>query len=540
MKRKERAAGYPRVSDESLKDSPTLESQEKAIREYIEKHGYDFEEKHMYPEAMTAYLKPYHERPIFMEVVSAAKRREFDVLVVTEFSRLSRRQIEQAIIIDMFNKYGIRVESITENFDGSPIGIFMRNVFAFIAEVEREKTFWRTTRGMRDRMIEGQVLSGRGAALYGYKWVDTDDYTRAYYELNLDIICVIDGEAWTEVQVVVYIFDLALSGYSLKAIARRLTDLGVPTRKGKSYWQPGTVGHLLANEAYTGIAKVMKWKRDPKKGKNGYSVHRPEDEHITLPDGVIPRIIDPDVFAAVQEKLERNKEEASRNNKWPKDVLLRAGHVRCGVCKAKLRVKNVHGSHNGTLRLNRYMCDKQVGVPKHAVNIGAKTLDEAAWEFAMQYVIDPSLIRTKIEELRAQAKVHIDTESVERIIAGIKKKLKNLCTLAQDATDDDTLDSLKALMHDLERQKHEAEAMLYEVSEEEETMKEVNEAIDRFEVWAANVRSYFFDPEYIPTYEEKRLAIKILGVQATVWPVGGQQRYELTLAPPSIVSLLCG
>ena len=311
MKRKERAAGYPRVSDENLKDSPTLESQEKAIREYIESHGYEYEEKYMYPEAMTAYLKPYHERKIFMEMVAAAKRREF-------------------------------------------------------------------------------------------------------------------------------------------------------------------------------------------------------------------------------------KEEASRNNKWPKDVLLRVGHVRCGVCNAKLRVKNVHGSYNGTLRLNRYMCDRQVGVLKHAVNIGAKTLDEAAWEFAMQYIVDPSLIRMKLEELRSQAKVHIDTESVEKITAGIKKKLKNLYTLAQDATDDETLDSNKALMHDWERQKHEAEAMLYEVAEEEETMKEVNAAIDRFEAWAGNVRRYFVDPEYVPTYEEKRLAINILGVQATVWPVGGQKRYELTLAPPSVVSLLCG
>jgi Recombinase len=271
-------------------------------------------------------------------------------------------------------------------------------------------------------MIEGQVLSGRGAPLYGYKWVDTDDYTRACYELNLAIICVIDAEAWTEVKVVVYIFDLALSGYSLKAIARRLTDLGIPTRKGKSYWQPGTVGHLLANEAYTGIAKAMKWKRDPKKGKNGYSVHRPEDEHIILPDGIIPRIIDPDVFAVVQEKLAQNKEEAARNNKWPKDVLLRAGHVRCGVCQAKLRVKNVHSGHNGTLRLNRYMCSKEVGVPKHTVNIGAKTLDEAAWDFAMQYIIDPSLIRTRIEVLRAQANVHIDTESVETSIFALLER----------------------------------------------------------------------------------------------------------------------
>jgi site-specific DNA recombinase len=539
MKRKERAAGYPRVSDENLKDSPTLDSQEKAIREYIEQHGYDFEEKHMYPEAMTAYLKPYHERPIFMEVITAAKRREYDVLVVTEYSRLSRRQIEQAIIIDLLQKYGVRVESITENFDDSPIGIFMRNVFAFIAEVEREKTFWRTARGMRDRIITGQVLSGRGAPMYGYQWVDTNDYSRAYYELNLEIICVIDGEAWTEVKVVVYIFDLTLSGHSIKAIARRLTDLGIPTRRGKLYWQPGTVGHILANEAYTGIARGFRWKRDAKKGKNGYSVHRPEEEQIALPDGVIPRIIDPDVFKTVSEQLARNKAEAARNNKWPKDVLLR-GRVRCGVCNAKLRIKNQHGGDHGQLRLNRYLCDKQIGVVKHSVNIGAKTLDSAAWDFAMEYIINPCLIRERVEELRKQARVVIDAESVEKIVTGIRKKLRNLSLLAQESTDDDTLDSIKALMHDLERQKHEAEGMLFEVVEEEEKMKEINTEIDRFEAWAKTVRQFFLDPEYVPSYDEKILAVKILGVQAKVYPVDAPKRYELTVGPPSIVSLLCG
>ncbi len=540
VKRKERAAGYPRVSDESLKDSPTLESQEKAIREYMATHGYDFVQEHMYAEAMTAYLKPYHERPVFMEMIAAAKRREFDVLIVTEFSRLSRRQIEQAIIIDMLNKYGIRVESITENFDDSPIGIFMRNVFAFIAEVERGKTFWRTARGMHDRIVEGKVLSGRGAPLYGYKWVDTEDYTRAYYELNQDVICVIDGESWTEVKVVVYIFALALSGYPIRAIARRLTELGIPTRKGKPYWQPGTVGQILENEAYTGIAKAFQWKRDHKKGKNGYSVHRPEEEHILLPDGTIPRIIDPDVFAKVAEKLASNKEEAARNNKWPKDVLLRAGHVHCGICGAALRVKNVQGGHPNAKRRNLYQCDRAIGVAKHAVQISAKSLDAAAWEFAMQYILDPMLVRAKITELRAQANVQIDMESVEAVIARIKKKLKNLYTLAQDATDDETLDSLKALMHDLERQKHEVEGLLYEAAEEDEVMQEVNEALNRFEAWAGKVRCLFADPEYVPTYEEMRLAIKILGVQATVFPFDGKQHYEFTLAPPSIVSLLSG
>lgn len=541
MKKKERAAGYPRVSDEHLKDSPTLESQEKAIREYCETCTYDLEDQHVYPEAMTAYMKPYHERPQFMKMIAAAKRREFDVLVVSEFSRLSRRQIEQAIIIDMLQKYGVRVESVTEKFDDSPVGIFMRNVFAFIAEVEREKTFWRTTRGIRDRCQDGKVLSGRGRAMYGYKWVDTKDYTRAHYELNLDVICIdATDEVWTEVKIVVFIYDRCIAGESIRGIAKTLTAMGIPTRNGKSYWQAGTVGQILENEAYTGKATAFRWKRDAKKGKNGYSVIRPEEEQIVLPDGIIPRIIDPDIFQAVQEKVDRNKEEAARNNKWPKDVLLRSGLVRCSICGAVLRVKNVHGSRKTNLRLNRYVCEGKPGVAKHTVNIGAKTLDEATWAFAVKYILHPDLVRKRVAELRGQAQVQIDREAIEKIVAGIKKKMKNLYALAQDATDDDTIDSLKALLHDLERQKREAEAMLYEAEEEEEKMQELNKALDTFETWAQKTREVLTDPTYVPTYEEKRLACKILGIRVTVWPMNGEKRYDITLAPPSIVSLLCG
>ncbi len=192
------------------------------------------------------------------------------------------------------------------------------------------------------------------------------------------------------------------------------------------------------------------------------------------------------------------------------------------------------------LRLNRYVCDGKPGIAKHTVNIGAKTLDEATWAFAVKHILHPGLVRERVTELRGQAQVHVDREAIEKIVAGIKKKMKNLYALAQDATDEDTIDSLKALLHDLERQKREAEAMLFESEEEEEKMKELNEAIDTFEAWANKTGELLTDPRYVPTYEEKRLACQILGIRAKVWPVEGEKRYEITLAHPSIVSLLCG
>src|SRR5205807_7702950 len=94
-KRKERMAGYIRESDPSLADSTTIESQAKAVRLYAEKEGYIYDlAVYEYREAISAYIVPYMERPQLLKLLEAAKRKEFDVLVVSEVRALSRRQVE--------------------------------------------------------------------------------------------------------------------------------------------------------------------------------------------------------------------------------------------------------------------------------------------------------------------------------------------------------------------------------------------------------------------------------------------------------------
>ena len=84
-KRKQRMAGYIRESDPSLADSITIESQAKVVHQYADKEGYIYDTAvHEYKEAISAYLVPYMERPVLLKLLDAAKRREFDVLVVSE------------------------------------------------------------------------------------------------------------------------------------------------------------------------------------------------------------------------------------------------------------------------------------------------------------------------------------------------------------------------------------------------------------------------------------------------------------------------
>ena len=336
-----------------------------------------------------------------MELLDAARRHEFEVLVVTEFSRLSRRQVEQAVIIDILEKYGVRVESVTEKFEDSPIGQFMRAVYDFIAEVEREKIYYRTQRGKRDRVQNGN-LTGQGNPTYGYSFIDTEDETSARYIPNTTVIYVdADGIMWTEVSVVLYIFELAQQGLSVRKICMLLTQKYIPTpRGGKPYWKWSTVHRILTNRRYIGECTVWKTKRE------GDSVkQRAEEEQIRLPDGVVPPIVTIEVFEEVQRRLGENKQESIRNNKHTDNLgLLRSGYVRCGICN---KTMSVHYSINKHRRISvhpSYNCDLKTGSDDdtyyHGTTISVELLDKEAWDIARMYIYEPELVRTHVAKLK--------------------------------------------------------------------------------------------------------------------------------------------
>jgi hypothetical protein len=101
------------------------------------------------------------------------------------------------------------------------------------------------------------------------------------------------------------------------------------------------------------------------------------------------------------------------------------------------------------------------------------------------------------------------------------------------------LDDIAGMLKQLEKRKREAEGMLYASEEEEELTKELERELDRFEAWANGARSRLDDPEFVPSYKEKRLACQILGITATVFPSeGNPQRIKLDVDPPKIAPLI--
>ncbi len=131
-------------------------------------------------------------------------------------------------------------------------------------------------------------------------------------------------------------------------------------------------------------------------------------------------------------------------------------------------------------------------------------------------------------------KPSIDAARVGNSIEDINAQMANLFSLAQHATTQKTIDSLGMMMQDLEKQKFELEALLFDASDEEKERLELEAEIEGFETWAAQAQELLDDPAWTPTYEQKRNAVRTLGVYASIYPASGDYpyRYQINVTVP--------
>lgn len=525
-------AGYVRNSDPSKKDSEVLNAQKEALRTYAkEYYGIDIPVYLMYEDAVSALKYPYWEREGLMKAWDDAENKRFDILLCTEFFRIARKGNEQAAVIQYFKRFNVEVVSITEKFEDTAEGRLLHAVQGFLGEIEAEKTRIRTSRGKRHRA--SMVLTGQGNRTYGLKFVDTKDYKKAYYVLNDDVIAVIDGKEWTEVDVLMLEKKLCLEGMSTRQIAMKLTQMGLPTQRGKEAWNRTVIVQHLTNGNYRGYPYATNY-RKTREGSNSFRKTTP-DEQIPLPDGIYPCLIDPDEFDAIQLQLQRNKEMSPRNNHRPNDSLLR-GLAYCGVCGRKMHL-------NHYPRFPHYVdynCKQNWGTDKtayyhHSTSINVTALDKAAWEFALPYIQTPTLLREYVLSIKEQIDNKDRSQALELQLEEIKGKIINLLSVAQEAQTEVTRQLYREQLAKLEYDLRETELLLDRLSNSTERNRKLLVALDKFEQWAMSQQEFLSDPEYEITKEDKRAVLLVLGAKATVWPTEGyKKRKEFELCPPDV------
>lgn len=510
-----RAALYVRVSTQAQGDDGTsLGTQETACRAYVADRGYSLADAHIFRETHSG--AELHERPRLAAARALLRSGEIDVLVCYAVDRLSRKQAHVAIVADEADRGDAHLEFVTEDFEQSAVGEFIRSAKAFAAEVEREKTLERTLRGKRAK-VEGTATTpgkplGSGRAPYGLQWRDE---AKAGYEPNPATMGHLHR-----------IFGDYDRGLSLRGLAMALEIDGVlppnHDRTGGTLWNVSSLRHILQERAYTGIGDAYRWQTMKLPGGGRANRRRPESERIALPAGVFPQVIDPAQFQRVQQRLERNKRESVRPDRNPEVGILRRGYVVCGACGHRMLVAYrrdipCYRCHTDGRRL--FGCD--------GVDITVAQLDAAVWSWVEDILTKPERVALHVARLRQNDPTAHDLSGVDRQLAMIAKQQASVAqAVAMLTGNPDGLTPLVTQLDALGKQRHAFEAERAQLLDRQTGWQAAESRLDSIagycERVAANLGTLSFT--------ERRRALDALGVTVEVYRSGESPRWIVTSA----------
>src|SRR5690606_4415169 len=218
-------------------------------RAFAASKGWTVDDGHVYVDDGISGAE-FAARPGFVRLMNALKpKAAFDVLIMSEESRLGREAIETAYALKQLMQAGVRVWFYLEGRErtlDSPTDKLLLSVTAFADELEREKARQRTYDALLRKAKAGHVTGGR---VFGYDNVDVlnPDGSRAHVERRIN-------EA--EAAVVRAIFQRYADGYGFTSIAKQLNAEGALSpraQQGRPHgWVSSSIREVLHRELYHG------------------------------------------------------------------------------------------------------------------------------------------------------------------------------------------------------------------------------------------------------------------------------------------------
>ena len=319
-------AGYCRISvdDELERDNVSIENQKAIIQDYVNQK---------FPGSRLTFFEDrdrsgytFEQREGYQRMRRGLMGHQFDILIVKDFSRFSRRNSRGLVELEDLRDAGVRILSIGDGIDFPNDDDWLKIQFQFlINEMPVTDTSKKVKNVIRRRQQDGQWLC---AAPYGY--------------------CINKKREFevvpTEAEIVRTIYDLYNnSGWGYKKIANYLTEQGIPTprmseqmrkeeaglttkRQVKSDWAIVTVQGILDNDFYIGTFRQAKYTRAKINGKD---VKRDQDDHIVIENHHQP-ILDYRTFATTRALREKRSTANYRGIKKNDNVY--SGFLYCGDC----------------------------------------------------------------------------------------------------------------------------------------------------------------------------------------------------------------
>lgn len=413
--------GYTRISVdlEEDRDNTSIENQKAIIEEYVQRtfpgstldlyvdrdrSGYTFEQREQYQAMRKKML-----------------RQQYDILIVKDLSRFSRRNGQGLVELEYLRDAGIRIIAIGDNIDYPTNDDWMRiQIYFFMNEMPVTDTSKKVKNVIKRRQEDGHWIC---SVPYGYYFTNTKMMTFA-----------VDP---TAAEVVRTIFRLYNEGWGYKRIANWLTERKYPTprkteiarieargeiskRKAKDAWSIATVQGILDNDFYIGTLRQGKYTR---KKINGADIRKDAEDHLVFEKNH-EAIIDDRTFALTRE-LRRHRTRSNYRGIRKNDNVY-SGFLVCGDCgspmfamsRSDLRPAYVCGAYH---RRGRNACSSH--------HIRVDVLDEIVKSYIRQLRDESAgMIEYLQKSIQEEEEVLDDSadviESLEDRLAGLQAELK--------------------------------------------------------------------------------------------------------------------
>jgi len=326
MKDAYRIAGYCRISvdDELDRDNVSIENQKSIIQDYVNQK---------FPNSFLAFYEDrdrsgytFDQREGYQQMRRGLVSHSYDILIVKDFSRFSRRNSRGLVELEDLRDAGVRIISIGDNIDFPNDDDWLKIQFQFlINEMPVTDTSKKVRNVIKRRQADGNWIC---AAPYGYI---------VNKQKQFEIVP-------TEAEIVRTVFRLYNEeGWGYKRISNYLTEQGIPTprtselmrreaegettkRKTNAAWAIITIQEILDNDFYIGTLRQGKYSRSKINGKD---LRQTEDQHIIIENHHQP-IIDYRTFATTRALREKRTTSNYRGVKKNDNVY--SGFLFCGDC----------------------------------------------------------------------------------------------------------------------------------------------------------------------------------------------------------------
>ncbi|WP_396909481.1 recombinase family protein [Mycolicibacterium sp.] len=365
----ERVAIYARISQDTSGKAVGVADQLENARTFANARGYDVVAEHS-DNDISAFRGAV--RPGYQKVLTLARERKIDRVIVYHLTRMTRNRQERAEFIDAFHACRVNVsEAQGGDYDlSTAAGRTWVDIQGALATWESEIKSERITAAAVRR-----ARSGRPSGDLGYGWIKHGTGSSATWAENP-----------REAAIVREVVDRLLAGDTLRGITEDLNRRGEPAPKSAA-WGKTSVKKLALRDSNAAL-------RIHHKGQ-------PDEERF---DGCWPALVD----RAKHEKVRVLLTEPSRRSNGiarpgARRHLLTWGIGVCGVCGSQLRASTKRGKYGKPSNL--YVCDG-----KGCVGRAEGPVDDLVGEVVVRRLTQPDALDWLVgdDEAARQAAERVD------------------------------------------------------------------------------------------------------------------------------------